>query len=402
MDEETGVDDGFGDFSRASLETDAFQSELDAAIRSPLPEAAVAAEPELEPEPEPEPAAVGKPPSTAEEELRELVRQLRGSLRASHNQKAALQRSLDERTRALVYWSTQVQPADSSGSGAGRGAPKIEELERIARAGGGGGGSRNGRVPSEPGRVGAAGAAGAAAVAPARQEQAQKKPLAEAVPPAQQPRQPVMTAPPPAAAAAAAAVRGERNGRGLAGLAKPLAAAVVDSRDIFEADFGDDPSPAPAAAPAPAPAPRRATTPPPRGPIPSPYDSEEEPEPEPEPELEPELEPEPEPEPEPPRAAPGAKVAVTAVAGADGGGATGVLGYITLPGKAHEVTFATVRSMIDAGAGGVLQDKPSGFVFVRGGAPVGRKQESKFNVSGQASEPPLIVIRERRSGSSPR
>jgi hypothetical protein len=34
VDEDTGVDDGFGDFSRASFEVDDFQSELDAAVRT--------------------------------------------------------------------------------------------------------------------------------------------------------------------------------------------------------------------------------------------------------------------------------------------------------------------------------------------------------------------------------
>lgn len=95
----------------------------------------------------------------------------------------------------------------------------------------------------------------------------------------------------------------------------------------------------------------------------------------------------------------GPKVAVTAIAPADGTGttgATGVLGYISLPAAAHEVKFSTVRKMIEAGAGGALQGKPpQDFVFVRAGAPVGRKQEAKFTVLAKLGEPALIVIREK-------
>jgi hypothetical protein len=49
--------------------------------------------------------------------------------------------------------------------------------------------------------------------------------------------------------------------------------------------------------------------------------------------------------------------------------------------------------MIDAGAGGALHNKPADFVFMRGGAPVGRKQEAKFTVLAKQGEPALVVIR---------
>jgi hypothetical protein len=89
------------------------------------------------------------------------------------------------------------------------------------------------------------------------------------------------------------------------------------------------------------------------------------------------------------------KVAVTAIETSDPGVAstTGTLGYVTLPGPAHTVTFQTVRKMIEAGAGGALQGKPDDFVFMRAGAPVGRKQEAKFTVVVNQGEPALIVVR---------
>jgi hypothetical protein len=63
-------------------------------------------------------------------EQQELVQSLRISLRASQHEVNTLRRSLEERTRALVYWSTQVRGRVETEA-----TPlKIEELERIARA----------------------------------------------------------------------------------------------------------------------------------------------------------------------------------------------------------------------------------------------------------------------------
>jgi hypothetical protein len=49
--------------------------------------------------------------------------------------------------------------------------------------------------------------------------------------------------------------------------------------------------------------------------------------------------------------------------------------------------------MIEVGAGGALQDKPVDFVFIRAGAPVGRKQEAKFTVIANQGEHALVVLR---------
>jgi hypothetical protein len=127
---------------------------------------------------------------------------------------------------------------------------------------------------------------------------------------------------------------------------------------------------------------------------------------------------------------PPVQVPVTLVSlGAAGGGATAVLGYVGLPAAAHRVYFSEVRSIIDhaarsssaRSAGGpdgtgtgsgpgeegegeeALVGLPAEYVFVRGGAPVGRKQEPRFTLAAGEGEPGVVVVRSRqeKAASSP-
>eukprot|EP01047_Picozoa_sp_COSAG01_P014692 COSAG01_NODE_720_length_14070_cov_9.960633_19_plen_134_part_00 len=112
-----------------------------------------------------------------------------------------------------------------------------------------------------------------------------------------------------------------------------------------------------------------------------------------------------------------------------GGATTAVLGYVGLPAAAHRVYFSEVRSIIDhaarrsssarsaggpdgpapgpgpgeEGEGEALVGLPAEYVFVRGGAPVGRKQEPRFTLAAGEGEPGVVVVRSRqeKAASSP-
>jgi hypothetical protein len=424
------------------------------------------------------------------------VQSLRKSLRASQHEVGTLRRSLEERTRALVYWSTQVRDSAGSGQSSETEALKIEDLERIARVGAAttaergaqrrahihqnGGHTESRRDPSKDPRgakrTGSAppkgsiarqtadSSAAAALSAPKGQSPKPAKksnkveegiPPQHSQPPAELPAQPPAQ---PVQGHSAKFDNQPRATRGLAGLSKRASAAstpVTDSRDSFEEDnavagigrITDPAGAADAAKAAPVvkgqdevkdynwPCPcgfkfnasntavcaacdrkrgkvvatctshqETASNLPPKQ-IPANYESEEE-------------------EDCAGWTTPGVstpacrlagaphakmqevvagsadassslKIAVTAIEPSDPdvAGTTGTLGHITLPGPAHTVTFQTVRKMIEVGAGGALQDKPVDFVFIRAGAPVGRKQEAKFTVIANQGEHALVVLR---------
>ena len=117
------------------------------------------------------------------------------------------------------------------------------------------------------------------------------------------------------------------------------------------------------------------------------------------------------------------KVVPVALLSPDSGGHTVVLGYLSLPSPAHTVCFAEVRKLIvdsvatkESGAfifaSGMELEKdkarlssgivPSDFVFMRSGAPVGRKQEQRFTISSSTSEPGMIVLRSRNNTAAER
>ena len=82
-----------------------------------------------------------------------------------------------------------------------------------------------------------------------------------------------------------------------------------------------------------------------------------------------------------------------------------VLGYVELPDAAHRTTFEAVRALIDECAdrsehstslSKPLKGVPGEYVFVRGGAPVGRKQEARFTVAATEGDAALIVLREKK------
>ena len=82
-----------------------------------------------------------------------------------------------------------------------------------------------------------------------------------------------------------------------------------------------------------------------------------------------------------------------------------VLGYVELPDAAHRTTFEAVRALIDECAdrsehstslSKPLKGVPGEYVFVRGGAPVGRKQEARFTVAATEGDAALIVLRDKK------
>ena len=391
---------------------------------------------ELEPEPEPAPAV--EPVSTLiskltaenttlrsrEKEQHELVQSLRMSLQASQHEVKTLRRSLEERTRALVYWSTQVRgQVDTQVT-----TLKIEELERIAHADAGTaaerGATRNPvshqdtvhtasrhELSKGPRRT-----SGAAPKPVADQESADDGSVAAAqsVPERQSPHtaakpHQVEEGEPPQFAQPSAQLRPShkateggsqqlratsRNDSDVSNRNVAASALVTDSRDSFEdvsaaAGRGRVTSASAVDTAKFLQVHREASSDAAKKQVPSTHGSEE-----------PGARPaghstRQEPEAVPSDASSSPKVAVTSIASSDADGAsvTGVLGYVTLPGPAHTVTLQTVRKMIDAGAGGALHNKPADFVFMRAGAPVGRKQEAKFTVLAKQGEPALIVIR---------
>ena len=76
-----------------------------------------------------------------------------------------------------------------------------------------------------------------------------------------------------------------------------------------------------------------------------------------------------------------------------------------MPDAAHRTTFEAVRALIDECAdrsehstslSKPLKGVPGEYVFVRGGAPVGRKQEARFTVAATEGDAALIVLREKK------
>lgn len=383
-------------------------------------------------------------------EQQELVQSLRISLRASQHEVNTLRRSLEERTRALVYWSTQVRGRVETEA-----TPlKIEELERIARADAATAGERGAtrkrdshqdtghtesRHDPSKGPRGSKPTSGAAPKPAADRQSADADSVAavDSVPKRQssdtaaKPHQVEEGEPPQLSEPLAQPMQRHRATKGgsqqlratsgsdsdLSNRNAAASTLVTDSRDSSEdvsaaAGRGRVTSASTLDTANPTQVHREAASDAARKQVPSNRGSEEE-------DCAskiPHVATTPKSTPaggahskrqelpavregssrEGGAAASGSpKVPVTSIASsdADGAGFTGVLGYVTLPGPAHKVTFQTVRKMIDAGAGGALHNKPADFVFMRGGAPVGRKQEAKFTVLAKQGEPALVVIR---------
>eukprot|EP01052_Picozoa_sp_SAG31_P024423 SAG31_NODE_2077_length_6501_cov_2.482037_2_plen_670_part_00 len=70
-----------------------------------------------------------------------------------------------------------------------------------------------------------------------------------------------------------------------------------------------------------------------------------------------------------------------------------ILGEVVLPGPATGVTLMVCRTAITQ----QLPEAPIDFVFLRGGAPVSRKQEGRWNVVVAPDDPQLVSIRASRA-----